>query len=288
MKAQFLDRSIGIDSSVVVREHAGSSLKKLWHYHPEIELMAVLESTGFILVGDSIERFEPGTIVLIGKNLPHMWQNDKIYYSESSELSALTQSIHFNEHFAGGLLEIPEMSDLYRLLQKARRGIKFTGVQNNLIISKINNIFNLYGYERILSFLDILKQLSLQSEFRTLSSLGYIDSFNEIRDTKILPVYEYIMNNFKEEITLAKVADVANMNPSAFSRYFKSVQKKTFIQFLNEIRIGYTCKLLIDGHYSITRACFESGFNNLSNFNRQFLAIKNMSPTAYLKMYANR
>lgn len=287
MKAQFLNRSVGINDSIALQTHTGNYFKKIWHYHPELELMAVFEGTGSVFVGDYISKFEPGTLVLIGKNLPHLWQNDKTYFAKGSRLTVNAKTIHFNENFAGSLLEIPEMIEIARLLKKASCGIMFSGPQNGAIHAKIDQMFSLTGYDRIMSFLDVLQCLTVHPKTKVLSSSGYVDSFNEIRDTKLLPVFEYIMTHFKEHISLGTAASIAHMNPSAFSRFFTSVHKKTFTQFVNEVRIGFACKLLIDGNHSIAGACFESGFNNLSNFNRQFQNIKKMSPSAFIKLYVS-
>lgn len=287
MKAQFLDRAVEQNSSIAVQLHTGKFFKKLWHYHPQLELMLIQESTGSVFVGDGIEEFAPGTLVLIGQNIPHLWQNDPEYFVSESNSQASGITIHFNNDFVGNLHDIPELNDIYELIQRAAQGIKFTGVDNRPIVAKINTMLNLYGYERLICFLDTLKMLSSHPKYKLLSSLGFMDSFKEIRDTKILPVYEYVMNNFKKPISLSRVASIANMNPSAFSRYFSSVQKKTFTQFVNEIRVGYACKLLIDGNHNIAQACFESGFNNLSNFNKHFRSIKNVAPSTYIKLYTN-
>jgi AraC-like DNA-binding protein len=285
IKPKFLNRAVEAGSSIALAEHRSKSFKKLWHYHPELELMLIREGTGSLFVGDSIGKFEPGLIVLIGKNLPHLWQHDKIYFEKNCALSVYSQAIHFNEDFAGSLMEIPEMADLNRLLQRTKRGMQFTGEANKAIIQKIGALFTLRGYDRIILFLDILRMLSSHPQYKIMSSLGYVDSFKEIRDTKILLAYEYVMNNFKETITLHSVAEIVHMNASAFSRYFASVQKKPFIQFVNEIRIGHACKLLMGGNHNIAGACFEAGFNNLSNFNRQFLSIKKRSPSSFIKQY---
>ncbi|HKK46366.1 MAG TPA: AraC family transcriptional regulator, partial [Balneolaceae bacterium] len=126
-----------------------------------------------------------------------------------------------------------------------------------------------------------------QTDYKILSSAGYINSFNENKDNKILRVYEYIMNNFTRDVCLDEAALQANMNPSAFSRYFKRIHKKTFTQFLNEIKIGYACKLLIEQKLNISEICYKSGFNNVSNFNRQFKSLKKTTPTEYIKMYTS-
>ncbi len=171
------------------------------------------------------------------------------------------------------------------LLDKAKRGIKFSGATNKIIIEKINKMMHHIGFERILIFLEVLQLLSRQKNYVLLSSQAYLSTFKEIRNSKILPVYDFVMNNFKENIRLEEVAKIANMNASSFSRYFANNQKKTFTQFLNEVRIGYACKLLIEEKANITGACYECGYHNVSNFNRQFKIIKKKSPSEFIKLY---
>lgn len=286
MKAQLISKFVDQNSSFAVENHSYKNFLKVWHYHPELELVAIVESTGTRFVGDSIEKFKAGEIVLIGKDLPHLWLNDSAYFDDHSKLNAKAYVLRFHESFAGGMFKIPEMAIIGKLLQRARLGIKFSGSTNEAIIKKISELFALPAYEKVIAFLDILKTLAEQKEYKILSSTGYINSFKEINNNKIVRIYEYIMNHFKEDISLQSVADLAKMNPSAFSRYFKNIQKKTFTQYLNEVRIGYACKLLIEDNYSISGVCFESGFNNISNFNRQFKAIRKMSPSAYMKLHS--
>lgn len=285
MKVKYLDRSSPNNETLVLRKHSGKSFKELWHYHPELELGIILEGSGSLFVGDSIHHFKPGTIVLIGKNLPHVWYNDKVYTDPASELTVKSYTIHFNESFVEMLVQIPEMSEIQQLLQRVEQGLLFFMSPNSFITRQIEDLFEIEGYDRIMAFLNILNLLSRSTNYSLMSSLGYINSFQRIQDTKLSAVHEYIMNHFKEDISLATIARIANMNASSFSRYFSSIQKKTLTQFINEIRIGYACKLMISGNHNITQACYESGFRNLSNFNRHFLKQKKMLPSQYLKLY---
>lgn len=287
MKAQLLSRSIHQNNSFTLSCHSYKSFLKIWHYHPELELVVIMESTGTRFVGDSIEKFEPGELILLGKNLPHLWLNDKAYFDANSDLHAKAHVIHFHENFNDCLTLIPEFAFIHDLFQEAKCGIKFEGSGNEAIIQKVNQMFNLNGYDKILKLLEILKALYEHTQRRILSSAGYVNSFKNINNSKIVKIYEFIMNNFKHEISLENAADLANMNPCAFSRYFKNTQKKTFTQFLNEVRIGYACKLLMEKQYNIAEVCFESGFNNISNFNRQFKSLKQMSPSQFIKMHTH-
>ena len=286
MKAELITRAIHQNCSFTLECHSYKNFLKKWHYHSELELVIILESTGTRFVGDSIEKFAPGEIVLIGRNLPHLWLNDKAYFAEDSDLMVKAYVVHFGENFASHLINIPELGCIKQLFQRARRGIRFDGPANDEIIRQVDGMFGMNEFDKVMELLSVLHGLSEHPFSKTLSSSGFVDSFKDKQNSKLIAIYEYIMGNFKQEITLDKVAELAHMNPSAFSRYFKSVQKKTFTQFLNEVRIGYACKLLQEQRYNIAEVCFESGYNNISNFNRQFKSLKGMSPSAYVKMYA--
>jgi AraC-like DNA-binding protein len=285
MKSQFIQRLVDVNSSLAVQDYSSESFLKVWHYHPELELNVIRESTGTAFVGDSIEKFEPGDVVLVGKNLPHLWLNEEIYFEKDSNLLTKAHIIHFFEDFAGGLFQIPEMIEISKLIERAKLGIKFVGTENNIVTDKIALMIQCSGYERIMLFIEVLKLLSVHRNYRILSSLGYTESISGVNKDKLLPVYEFVINNFKSDINLETVADLANMNTSSFSRYFTSIHKKTFTKFLNEIRIGCACKLLIRNRH-IASACYESGFNNISNFNRQFKAIKKLTPSDYIRLHS--
>lgn len=285
MKSQLIQRVVDGNSSLALQNYSAGSFLKVWHYHPELELNVIHESTGTAFVGDSIERFEPGDVVLVGKNLPHLWLNDEIYFEKDARLTTRAHIIHFLDNFAGGLFQMPEMAEIHNLIERAKLGIKFDRKTNGPVAEKIAKMIECSGYERIMTFIEVLKLLSAQKKYRVLSSLGYTESLTGVNKDRMLPVYEYVINNFKDDITLDTVAALANMNASSFSRYFTSIHKKTFTQFLNEIRIGCACKLLINDKHVAT-ACYQSGFNNISNFNRQFKAIKKITPSDYIRLYS--
>ncbi len=286
MKLHFLDRSDLLNKSVSVHYNSYPHFLKVWHYHEQLELVVILKSVGTRFVGDSIEKFHQGEIILLGKNLPHMWLNDKAYFKNDSDLTAEAIAIHFKEDFVGAnFFDTPEMSGIKNLFEKAKRGIKFETF-NIELLTKIKKMVYLDDFNRVLKILEILNTLSKEKNYRTLSTVGFLNSFNKSNNKRLDKVHSYVFNNFKNQITLNDIAEIAFMNPSAFSRYFKRVNRKTFSRYLNEIRIGYACKLLLEQKYNVTDICFESGYNNLSNFNRQFKLITNYSPTEYLKDYS--
>lgn len=283
MKLHLLHRDKPENSSFLVTHHVEPYFLKVWHYHPELELVLSLKSTGTRFVGDSIKKFEEGDVVLIGKNLPHMWLNDDVYFQKDSDLIAEDIVIHFNKEFLGnGFLETDEMRPIATLLRKSRHGIKFIGLPKKVIrnILKINRLEA--SFKRTIKFTKVLYQLAQHQTFELLASEGFVHSFKKNQNQNLDKTYEYIFENFAQPISLNDVAAVANMNPSAFSRFFKRVNRKTFSRYLNEVRIGYACKQLIENKSTISTICYESGFNTVSNFNRQFKAIKQMSPSEFL------
>ncbi len=285
MKLHFLDRTIIENNSFAIKENSYPYFLRIWHYHPELELVYIKKSTGTRFIGDSIERFSEGEVVLIGPNLPHMWLNDKKYFSDSSNLVAEAYAIHFKKDFLGKeFLNAPELKNVSDLIETSILGIKFVGLDHK-VIALIKELPKKRSFEKLIQFLEILNSLANHTERVLLSSKGYLSSFKKSYNINRDRVLQYIFNNFNRSITLVEVAAIANMNPTAFSRYFKKTHRKTFKEYLNEIRVGYACKLLTENDYNITRICYESGYNSVSNFNRQFKKIMGIPPSEYLRQH---
>jgi AraC-like DNA-binding protein len=286
LKPLLIDRSSSPNKSFTIRNHRFPNFLKVWHHHPELELVVIIKSNGTRFIGDNIEQFCEGEVLLIGKNLPHMWLNDNLYFEKDSILEAEAIVIHFKEDFTGkDFLKMPEMGAIAKLLERSSLGIKFSG-DLSWFINQIKNIHELNEFDRTMKFIQLLNFLANHKEQRQLSSIGFINSFKKTDRKNLDRVYEYIIKNFKNNIRRSDVAEIANMDPSAFSRFFKRINRKTFTEYLNEVRIGYACKLLIENKSNISEICYESGFNNLSNFNRQFKKAKNCSPTDYSRLHS--
>ncbi|HMC01995.1 MAG TPA: AraC family transcriptional regulator [Flavobacteriaceae bacterium] len=283
MKLHHLDRSDLQNKSVSVHHNKYKNFLKVWHYHEQLELVVILKSTGTRFVGESIQKFNEGEIILLGKNLPHMWLNDGVYFEKDSTLEAEAIAVHFKENFMGeDFLNTPEMISIKYLLKRAKRGIKFSD-NNYTLISEFKQLINLDDFEKVMKTIEILNTLAKDENYTLLCNEDESNAIVENENKKLDKVYSYVFNNFKDQIVLEDVAKIANMNPSSFSRLFRKVSRKTFSKYVNEIRIGYSCRLLLEEKYSITDICYESGFNNLSNFNRQFKTITKYSPSEYLK-----
>ncbi|WP_282112054.1 AraC family transcriptional regulator [Maribacter stanieri] len=285
MKLHLLDRSSTGNTSITVSQNNYKNFLKVWHFHEELELVYIIKSTGTRFVGDSIEKFQSGEVILIGKNVPHMWLNDEAYFEENSSLTAQAVSVHFKDNFVGKeFLSLPEMQPISHLLKKATQGIKFNNVTDYiknelLILSSLNPAI------KITRIIEILSKLEQTQHYTLLSSNGFINTFHQTENKRLNTIYEYVYQNFHTPISSKDVAELANMNASAFSRFFKTIHRKPFTRFLNEIRIGFACKMLLENKESITSIAYACGFGNISNFNRQFRIIKNESPSSFLSQH---
>ena len=255
-----------------------------WHYHPEYELVLVVKSTGQRIVGDHVENFSDGDLVFMGPNLPHVYNNDSIYYEGHEDLKAEAIVIHFKEDFLGKyFFKVPEMMPVLKLFERSQCGMKITGKTRETVAGKMHKMLEMKGPSRLIHLLSALEILASSEEYSLLASPGFVNKYNTSGTERMTKVYDYIMNRFKEDVRLEEVAVIANMTGPAFCRFFKTCTRKNFSRFLNEIRIGFACKLLQEGRFSIAEICYESGFNNLSNFNRQFKKIMKKSPLEYRK-----
>ena len=229
-----------------------------WHYHPEIEIMCIEKGWGTRFVGDHIGGYEEGDVCMMGPQLPHEWRNDKEFFDSDSGLRATCHCVYFRkELFEGILIRLPEMANIRELIERSRRGIKFTGESRERIARYIRRTFNQNGIERVTNLLTLLEMMAEADEYEILASVGSTQSVNA----------------------------VAGLTPTAFCRYFKERTKKTFVQYLNDMRIGHAKKFLIEGKMKISTLSMEVGFNNLSNFIEPFKKSTNMLPSEYQEKY---
>ena len=270
----------------VVKDLRQVNFDPKWHFHPEYQLFVVLKGTGTRFIGDHVKHFKEGDIAFTGPNLPHLWRSDNEETDVEDELFVEGVVIYFQEDFMGKtLLQKEEMIKLRQLFLKSHRGLDILGETAAKIKSMMVELLQLEGLDSVIQLLKILNALASTSEYKLLASPGYTNSLKEADTERMSNVHAYVMKNFKGKLSLEEVAALANMTPSSFSRYFKLHANKTFSEFLSEIRIGNACKLLIEQKLNVTQACYESGFQTLSNFNKQFKAITKRTPMAYRKEY---
>jgi AraC-like DNA-binding protein len=286
MRPQLLKVSREPLYSFSVRQDLVPYINNRWHYHAEIELIHFKKGEGTQFIGDSIRQFKTGDVVLVGSNLPHYWRFDDAYFEESAPVMADVRVAHFCEDFWGSqFLQLPENVHIRSLLDRAKRGLQITGKTKQKVAEILESLLHTTDNHRIILLMEALNTIASCKQLETLSSIGFKYDLVEDEKDRINAIYEYSLKNFKRPIQLEEIAGVANISPSSFCRYFKSRTRKTYSQFLIEIRVGHACKLLIENHLSIKQLCYESGFNNFSSFHKYFKLITSKSPLTYQREF---
>ncbi len=288
MKPHLLFVPLGPNQTFSVRHDVVPHFLNRWHYHTEVELVHIVKGKGTQFIGDSIHHFKDGDVILVGSNLPHYWKCDDIYFQNNPELNVEAKVIHFLEDLWGDkFLDLSENKILRDLYKKAKQGILLTGKTKNKVIEIIDKMLLEKDMKRIVSLLEVLEIIAVSTEYTFLSSAVTLSNYNDAEAKRLNDIYQYSLANFKKKITLDEIADVANISTNSFCRYFKTKTKKTYSQYLIETRVLYSCKLLIENKLTISGVCYESGFNNFSNFNKFFKSIMGKSPLQYKKEFSN-
>lgn len=256
-----------------------------WHFHSEFEIVYVLKSSGKRFVADSVEPFHDGDITLMGSNLPHFWKSDTPGDTENtSRVNAIVVQFH-KDFFREEINSYPEFHRINELLKMAARGIHFSKTSGEKIGKMLKRLLKLNGLERMLYFIKLMDAMAWIENYRILASKAYLLEEHKELNNRLDKIMHFINTNYQRKITQEEVASKIGMTTAAFCRYFKEKTGKGFIFFVNEMRIGYACKLLIEYHLSISQICFESGFNNISNFNRMFKRQTGYTPGEYQKQF---
>ena len=257
-----------------------------WHYHPAIEIMYITRGIGTRFVGDCIEQYEEGDVCMIGPNLPHEWRNDDAYFDKESGLRATCICLFFKrEIFDPNFIRLPEMNNIRDLIERSRRGLKFTGNSKLEITRFIRSSVNDVGVRKVTNLLTLLELMATSTEYELLAAVGFTNSVNSEDFERFNKVYKFLVKNFATSIRLEEVSTLVGLTPTAFCRYFKERTKKTFVEYLNEMRIGYSKKLLLENKMKISTISGEVGFPNLSNFISQFKKVTGMSPSQFQKQF---
>jgi AraC-like DNA-binding protein len=243
----------------------------------------MVKGEGTLFAGDGIHYFKDGDLVFIGSHLPHYWRFDDKYTSvhPASSYIELTQ---FRDDFWGrDFLNIPENQPIAALLKKARLGMVLRGPKATYAKQILSSLIEASGPARVMLLLELLICLSECRKIETISSAYHVsEAFSETH--RINAIYDYTMRHFRSNIYIKEIAALTNLTPNSFCRWFKTCTRKSYTQFVVELRVGHACKMLSEGKKSVKEICFASGFNTFTNFNRQFKKMKGVQPSEYRKM----
>ncbi|MDX8507876.1 AraC family transcriptional regulator [Mesorhizobium captivum] len=257
-----------------------------WHFHPEYELHQIVATKGRYFVGDFIGEFEIGNLVLAGPNLPHNWISE---VPEGQSVLLRCRLVQFSEEFIGGAITtFPELGVVSPLLDLARRGVLFGKGVSRQVMPLLAEITHAYGVHRISLFMSIMEALSRETSPRVLASENYLPDPSGYMSAGMNQALAYIRENLTQQFNEGDLAAIAGQTPSAFSRSFRKHTGMSLLQYIKRLRINLACQILMsDEQAQISDICFEVGFNNLSNFNRQFLAEKGMPPSQFRRLVAD-
>ena len=256
-------------------------LSQAWHFHPEIEICYTRKSIGRRFTGNQITDYEEDDLVMFGANLPHGFTTD-MYCSQVV--------IQMTEDFMGQVfIGKPELYSIKNLFVRAKQGLEFSGKAKKEAINIIGKLLkNKGGIPQLINLLELLQTLADAKQVTAICSEEYSLDLNENQLGRIKVVYGHIMENFKEEVSIKEIADKLNISEAAFYKFIKKQTKKTYTQIINELRINHASKLLMTSDKPISQICFESGYNNISYFNRKFKEVLKQTPLDFKSQYLNR
>ncbi|MNJ93813.1 Melibiose operon regulatory protein [compost metagenome] len=289
MKPHFHKIPSTLQSSFSIRHDIKPDFGNTWHYHPELELHYVVKGEGVRFIGDNISNFTPDEMILLGENLPHTWRCKDEYFQNNPDLHVEAMVIQFLPDCLGkNLLSLPEAYLIPKLFEKAKSGMVITGKAKDKLAELMRSSIEATNLDRIIILLSILKTLAETDEYSTIvNGKNTFYQSNESETLRINKICTYTMTNYKNDITLEEIASLSNLSITSFCRYFKLMTKKTYYDFLIEIRVSHACRFLIESKLPTEMICFDCGFNNVSNFYRHFKKVTGMTPLDYKRKYLN-
>ena len=276
------------NSSISVISREDSFFQAPFHSHPELELVYIKESYGKRIIGNSVAQFTAGDMVFLGSDIPHVWLNDEIYYQGISTLKAKAIVVYFSKEIFGPVFyELKETQKINSLFNQAVRGLAISGKTNELIAKKLEKLVLKKNFEIIVGLFEILSILSESKDISYVNNEVYHPINDQIKSDKISDVFDYIKDNFNHDISLIEIAKIAHLTPTSFCRMFKTKTKKSFVEYLNEIRVSNACKLLLETEMGISEIAYACGYKTASNFNQLFKKLTGTTPKEYRKKLEN-
>ena len=263
--------------------------KSHWHYHQEFELSFITEGSGKRIVGDSTEEFNPGDLIFIGPRIPHVWFPENRHMRQHSGRTLESVYLLFNHDILpANLTSLPEFSNIRKAIQLSERGVRITGDTLNEVSRIMLQLPYMSNIKRLMLFYEIMDIIGRGDSFSFLASENYVKSKFETTNNRVNRIHEFLMKNYQNDIDLREVAEVAHMAPASVCRFFKISTGLTIFEYLNKIKIEYSCQLLLNTDMNILDISYDCGFNNLSHFNKQFKKFIGITPTKFRKLRSSR
>lgn len=283
MKPSLLDVKSLLKNYIHVKEIKEKTFSDQLHFHNAYEIALILKGNGRRIVGDSVDSFADGDLTIMPPFMPHANYTESKHHVVNIDKSLHAIVVYFLPHwFDSPLYNSIDFIPIRNLFSHLKRGIRVTGSSHQKIIEMLKEISKTDGgINTLLIIFNIINELSILKEYSYLASSIYNLNSNDDSIEKINKIYKYVMENFTNKISLEEVSEIAFMTPPAFCKYFKNKTNKTFSNFVNEIRIGYACELLMQGNSDIANIAFHSGFNNFTSFNKNFKKFMNTTPSDY-------
>lgn len=285
MKPQLEKLTFETSSSFLARRFKRSYFDAPWHYHPEFELTYIVQGSGQRFVADSVQPFSEGDLVLLGSYLPHFWRNSSEFYQSASPLLAESVVVQFPQALIDDFLaKVPDFKTIMALVNQSVFGIQFSEEFTEKVREKLLCLPHLPEGFRLVALLDILLILSQDVSPTLLASASYRITIDDAETERMKRILDFTLAHFQTEISLEQIAEIAHLTVPAFCRYFKKRTQKTYIEFLNQLKITHARKLLTDSELSVAQVGLECGFHNLSNFHQLFKRQMGLSPLQYKKV----
>ena len=284
MKPIFEKLTRSPDEGFALKEIWGSDCSCAWHFHSEYELILAMETYGYRIVGDTVTSLERGDLVLLGPNLPHVYQHEDRPTGVSVTPHCIL--VQFEERSWESVLQLPALTEIRGLMERAKLGLQFAGRQRTRVAAMLGEMVGLRGVQRIAAFLEILDTLARCRNVRPIASPGFAPVLEHYAEERVNRVWEYINQRLDAAVNVPEVARLVHMSEGAFSRFFRAHMGKSFPSLVNELRIGRACRLLTESERPVTEIALACGYRNLSNFNRQFVRLKKSTPRAFRRRIA--
>jgi AraC-like DNA-binding protein len=278
------------EHTIVVQEDRLPHYYNHLHRHREVQIEWVVEGSGMLIAGNYMQRFEPGDIYIIGANQSHIFKSDDVYFDPLGDKKIHSVSIFFDpNHLCANLLNLPEMAAIRRFVAGLQNGFQVPESALEAVKKTILEIVTSQDSVRVASFIILLHLFLSIRSMKPLATNNSEQIISEVEGIRMDRIFQYLVNNYKNHISLAEISGVANLTPQAFCRYFKKHTDKTFISFLNEVRVNEACKMIVSGKFdSFSNVSYQTGFDNVTNFNRVFKKMIGKSPREYYRDFSNK